>query len=425
MELLYLLIIYFEEAISDVIFYNTLKGNEGSKKAVLKRFLTYILIISLFGFICEINIESFLLLKTLHILCSLFCISFLVHSDISETITLYTLDFAIIYLIQDALALVLSLFPIDISDMRVGILANLLTIIILAIIRRYTNIRSLYNILISKKHVTRIIIVNLFLFFQIIDYYFKARKELYDINLFFIISSMLIIIVLNFLIVYEEQKVSKSNLELELSKRNSLLMNSMIAEVRRVQHQYDDRINSIASLAVVCNDIDTLKSKLLEYTDKKIIEPENYELLKLDHKLVSALLYSKANQAKDKGIKMLITINSYDLSSQANEMDLVDILSILINNMLDACVTDDPCSITIENTDDRLSITTKNIGPKLDVDLQKSLFKDGYSTKSNEDSKHGHGLYNLKKLVQQYEGSFGVYNEFVDNKTFILFKVEV
>ena len=426
MQYIFLLFIYIEETISDVIFYSTLKDiTTAGKRDFIKRAGIYIASLSIIGFFCEINIESFLLLKTLQILCSLFFISFLTQSDISTTITLYTLNFTLIYIIQDAIALLLSLLAIDVSDIRVGMAANLMTIIILILLKRYSSLKKQYEILISQKHVVRIIIVNLFLFFQIIDYYFKAQNELYNINLLFIISAILIVIVLNFVIVYEEQKIHKTTIELELTKRNSALMDNMIQEIRRVQHQYDDRINSIISLAKICEDFDTLQNSLLEYTESGAIRSANYNLLKLDMKLVAALLYTKANQAKDKGIDMTINLNSYTLCSQATEMDLVDILSILINNMFEACSKNDPCSLTLNNHNKRLIITTKNIGPELNIHLQKALFSDGYTTKNDSSRKHGHGLYNLKKIVDRYSGNFSVFNEHLDQKTYILFRVEV
>jgi len=234
---------------------------------------------------------------------------------------------------------------------------------------------------------------------------------------------------LNFLIIYEEQKLNVKEKELTLLKINSSLINDMITEIRRNQHQYDDRINSLISLASVCNDYDSLKSELLKNADIIVNNNECYDVLKLNLKLVAALIFSKINQAKASDILLELEIKNYNLTTNVPENDLIDICGILINNMIEATAPGSSCTLTIGSKENKIYIRTKNEGPKLDTELQYNLFTQGYTTKNNDpdNKKRGYGLYNLRKMILKYNGNFSVMNEYSADKlkTYIVFTVEV
>nr|MCR5701708.1 GHKL domain-containing protein [Lachnospiraceae bacterium] len=230
-------------------------------------------------------------------------------------------------------------------------------------------------------------------------------------------------------IIYEENRIFQKEKELDLTRINSALMENMINEIRRTQHQYDNRINALTSLASVCKDYDTLKNEILKNTDIMLNDNTDYDVLKLNLKLVAALIFSKINQAKESGITLSIEIKNYSLSTKVPEYDLIDIIGIMINNMLEATPDNSACTLTLNSIDDKLLIQTKNEGPKLTTELQNKLFSQGYTTKQNEtdNKKRGYGLYNLRKTVLKYGGSFSVMNEYSADrlKTYIVFTVEV
>ena len=419
---------YIEEAIANMIILSSLERiNTRQKRELFKRILMYISAYSISGFFCEMIIDSPIFLKLMHILIGLIVIALTYKSDISLTLVLYSLNYIIVYAIQEPLAFAVSFFVRDVSDYRLGLLCNLLTIIIALGIKAMVPIKKFYNLVLEQNRSNRVILINLFLLFQLIDFYYKTKETLYQMNIFYIFICVLIIAILNFLILYEENEVNKIKDELAIVKSNSNLMDNMIKEIRRTQHQYDDRINAIISLASVCEDYESLKTEMLQQAETLTKEPANYNILKINLKLIAALLFTKANQAASNGINFDIKIKKNHLTSNANEKDLLDIFSILINNMLEATPKNSHCFMIIDSSNGKTKIITSNEGPKLDEELQSLLFTDGYTTKKNQDAKHGHGLYTLRKLVLKNAGSFGVVNEYSADrlKTYIVFTVEV
>lgn len=421
---------YIAESISDLIMLTSLKDIKyKNKKQLYTKLLLFLFIFSFMGYILETNITSFSLLKVLQIFLNIVLILMLFKTKILETILLFGINFALIYLIQEPIVFSFHFFVNDISDYRFGILGNLFTIIILFIIKKLTPIKKIYETFISQKYAFKIIIINLFIIFQIEDYYYKAQSEIYNMNMMFFIICVLIIAILNFIIIYEEKIVFQKEKELNSTRINSALMENMIAEIRRYQHQYDNRINALISLANVCSDYDSLKNEILKCSETIITNNTDYDVLKLNLKLVAALIFSKNNLAKESNILFSVKINNYDLRTNVPEYDLIDILGIMINNMLEATNENSSCTLMLDSKYNKVIFKTKNEGPKLTSELQNNLFTQGYTTKSseNDNKKHGYGLYNLRKIVLKYKGNFSVMNEYSADrlKTYIVFTVEV
>ena len=111
---------------------------------------------------------------------------------------------------------------------------------------------------------------------------------------------------------------------------------------------------------------------------------------------------------------MNVDIENYELETSLKENELVDLFGILIDNMLEGSPKLSECYLTINSKDQKLMVTTRNEGPKLTYQLQEKLFSKGYTTKQSYGIKkrRGFGLYNLSKLVEEYNGTYYVINEY-------------
>ncbi len=418
---------YIEEYIIYIILYSALIGvRTTEEKKGFKKIMLYFAFFPLLSLLTELGVDSFAIQKLVLLFIEISSIIFLYHPGISETISLYIVNYTFIYAIQEGISFFSHHFIDNIEDYRFGLLANLITIVIVYIISRCINLYSLFHYLSKEHNPVKLIVINAFLLLQIVDYYYKVRPDIYNMNIVFIGTCIIIVIILNFLIFFEENRIIQKDMLLKNARLNSLLMQDMITEIRRTQHQYDNRLNSIIALANVCDDFETLRKELQSYSTKLATETNNHDILKLNYKLVAALIFSKTNEAKavDKTIKT--HIYNYNLTTQVSEYELVDILGIMINNMLDAIPSGSECELNIRCDSNKVVITTKNEGPKITPSLQKKLFSRGYTTK-NEKSTHGFGLYNLRKIVLEHDGSFMAMNEYSADKqkTYIVFTVEV
>ena len=116
------------------------------------------------------------------------------------------------------------------------------------------------------------------------------------------------------------------------------------------------------------------------------------------------------------------------MNTKAKEPDIVEILGVLMDNMIEASDNKGKCELILDSYDNHLEIVTINKGPKLTSDIQKNLFKRGYSTKTNTgNSQRGYGLYALSEIVKKYDGRVYVDNEYSPdgNTTYITFKIVI
>ncbi len=425
-----LLINYIEETISMLMIYTSFKALSYKKNDIrCKNILLYIAFIILLGYTSEMLIESYALLKTAQVFLDIFGIWILFGTEILETVTLYMMGFTALYVIQEPIAFISNILSINTDDKTFGIIANFITLLIIIILRALLPTRHLYQRFNSEHKLLKILLINLFILVQIVDYYYKVKPDVYNASALFIVVSMLVVILLNYLVIYEEQKISQKDIELKNAEKNARLMDNMITEIRRTQHQYDNRINAMISLTKVCDSLESLKLELLKYSETLMNEDSHYDVLRLNYKIIAALIFSKINEAKESSITLNIEIYKYNLSSCMPEHILADILGIMLNNMIEATNQGSLCSLTLDSYNNRTVFKSKNEGPKLDADLQSKLFSKGYTTKASSDTneKHGYGLYNLRKMVLEYGGSFSVYNEYSADrlKTYIVFMVEV
>ncbi len=418
---------YIEEYILYIVLYSALLGiGFKSEHFRFRKLIIYIIIFPLLGLIAELIIDSFALQKLTLLIIEIISIIYMYNPRISDIISLYIINYTLTYIIQEIIAFTAHLFTSNIDNYRFGLLANLLTIILVYILTKLINLHPFFHYLTKENNPLKLIVINAFAFLQIIDYYYKVKPDIYNMNIIFIGICVLIVITLNLLIAYEEQRLLQKEILLKNTEFNSSLMQEMITEIRRTQHQYEDRLNSIISLVNVCLDYDTLKEELLKYSDKLTIITNEYDILKLNYKLLAALIFSKINEAKSINKHLNVTITNYNITTKVSENELVDILSIMINNMLDATPTNEACEVTLGSKNSRIIIKTKNEGPKITPTLQEKLFTKGYTTKEDIKS-HGFGLYNLKKIILNYDGYFMVMNEYSPDKkkTYIVFTVEV
>ncbi|MCR5148754.1 MAG: GHKL domain-containing protein, partial [Eubacterium sp.] len=311
-------------------------------------------------------------------------------------------------------------------------LGNLITIILIIILCKILNPKKIFNMFIKNKTSLRIVLVNLFLFFTFEDFIFKMYTQNYKSNITIILTLALLIILINYVIIFEEYRLSQKENDLIKFKKETVLLNELIAQVRSKQHEYDNRIATITSLPSVYKDYNSLSDAINSYSQFIQTDTQVIDILQLDNKLVAAFLFYQYKQAQRESKSMHVKICVPTLHSLIPEPTLVDIISILTTNMVEAIDPGDECELRIDCRNNHVIIETVNKGPLLDSNIQQNLFTQGYSTKrihqTNDNiSQRGYGLYNLKRIVSRYHGSYEVYNEInrTTGNTNIIFHIEV
>ncbi|SEF83512.1 Histidine kinase-, DNA gyrase B-, and HSP90-like ATPase [Eubacterium ruminantium] len=424
---------YIEEKIQDILLIHFCNGISFKKKS--KRFTkltVLILISSLISTIMELNINNYFILRLLQITLGMLIIFIISAKRLSIIITIYFFSYLISIVIQYAIVFFFNMIFDDFSDYRIGLLGNLITIILIIILGKILNPKKIFNMFIKNKTSLRIVLVNLFLFFTFEDFIFKMYTQNYKSNITIILTSALLIILINYVIIFEEYRLSQKENDLIKFKNETVLLNELITQVRSKQHEYDNRIATITSLPSVYKDYNSLSDAINSYSQFIQTDTQVIDILQLDNKLVAAFLFYQYKQAQRESKSMHVKICVPTLHSLIPEPKLVDIISILTTNMVEAIDPGDECELRIDCRNNHVIIETVNKGPLLDSNIQQNLFTQGYSTKrihqTNDNiSQRGYGLYNLKRIVSRYHGSYEVYNEInrTTGNTNIIFHIEV
>jgi sensor histidine kinase YesM len=171
-------------------------------------------------------------------------------------------------------------------------------------------------------------------------------------------------------------------------------------ELRSQRHDFSNHLNTMMGLAYMDKNQD-----LKDYLQGLIgdVNELNKEFI-TSNPVINGLLGIKVQEAKELGIKFDLEV-MYPDSSNIRENDLVAILGNLIDNAIEASskTEEKEVNFKLAYKNNRTTIHIKNSKDSA-VDI-KSIGKVGFTTK--EDSQlHGFGIYNVKKIVNEYEGMY-------------------
>lgn len=208
-----------------------------------------------------------------------------------------------------------------------------------------------------------------------------------------------------------------------------LIIEELIDQVRMRQHDYSNELQAISMLPISYTDYESLSAALAKELDTSCSDHviKNSYLLKINMKLIAGFLFSKMNLAQERDIDLNINVKNSTLTSKAAEFELLDTMSILVDNAFDATEDGGHIEIVIDSDGTKTSIETLNAGPTLTATMRRDFFTKGYSTKPPRDGRYsrGIGLYKLKQLTKKYDGEILLDNQTVDGQTCIHFLVRL
>ena len=301
--------------------------------------------------------------------------------------------------------------------------------IIAILLYKFSHIDKLYEALVVKNQVSRNIIIGIFvLMFVMIIYQRISVKDFLNVFATFTISIILILILYagmykNYMSLKESQK------QLQSYEQYLPIIEDLIDQVRMRQHDYNNELQAISMLPISYTDYDSLTAALSKELDTSCNDHviKNSYLLKINMKLIAGFLFSKMNLANERNIDIQIDVKNSTLTSKAEEFELLDIMSILVDNAFDATCDGGWIKVIINSDETTTTVETLNAGQKLTAEMRKNFFTKGYTTKPLKDGTYsrGIGLYKLKQLVSKYHGDILLDNQILDGQNCIHFKVSL
>ncbi|MBU5675011.1 GHKL domain-containing protein [Alkaliphilus sp. MSJ-5] len=196
----------------------------------------------------------------------------------------------------------------------------------------------------------------------------------------------------------------------------------MIHEVRQKQHDFKNHLNVLYGLAQTEDDRQA-KLEAKQYIESIIDRIKcTDQLLNIKDQVLSAIIYSKKALAEEKEICFEVEFQGEIPEYPMEKYELVELLGNLLDNAIEATESnnnEDNSKIVLalgKEEEFKLIEVRNNAGTLKGRDIDK-IFERSFSTKKG---KHrGYGLYNVKRIVNYYNGTI----ELSFDDSYIVFKI--
>ncbi len=311
------------------------------------------------------------------------------------------------------------------------LLGSISTLVLLMLVCFIAPCAMLYQKILTGGFLLKFFVLNTTLGMLLKTLFYKFHMtDIYEfVNLLF--ASLFIILSVNICIFYYENQLREKQKALITYEKNKPILETLIDDIRSSQHEYVNRLQSIAALVNVCHDYDSLRESLIKYTKKYNTVHKCYPLLSLNMPLVTSTLYNLTAMAEKKGINILYDIPSPKLTCRVSEHIIGDFLHILTQNAIEATLPGEYIYITLANQEEAFYFEVQN--PVDHYILQEEFnrfFQKGYSTKTNESHPkpefavpHGYGLSELLSRVNKLGGMVSADCVFHENKNWAIFSL--
>ena len=312
------------------------------------------------------------------------------------------------------------------------LLANVFCLFFAMFLCRIINFKRFSDFFIKRNKLIAGVIILVFCGFGISAYQMKYQKEVTAE----VYNQMIYFVLILLFTIYEWQKtrldVEKKKTQLEMNSLYYDAYDQLILLIRERQHDMKNHINAILSMIYTTDNYEELAVKQKEYCDLVMEQSEKTRLvLSVGNPLISGFLYSKIQEAEKKDIEIDYKIAMQKTASSIPEYELIEMLSILMDNAIEALskeiATADNSSfkgihLSIQETESELELMVANTSKYYEDDMTEHFFESGYSSKGKG---RGIGLSKLKRMVHEKQGDIVVSNEMWEGRNYLTFVVRM
>lgn len=216
-------------------------------------------------------------------------------------------------------------------------------------------------------------------------------------------------------------KAKEAEAELRLHKLYESSFRELIDEIRARQHEFDNHINTIYSQHRLYKSYDELVAAQKEYCGE-IMEDNRYnKILSKGNPVILCFLYSQFSEMEKRGIDVIYQINIGNLDCGMPVHKMVELLGNLIKNAMEAVQKRDRYKVFVMmlEENDSIQIEVSNESEVIEEKRIRDFFAKGYSEKGQ---KRGYGLYNVKRICEEYDVAITCRNEIREDQNWFVFK---
>lgn len=416
MEFYESVVLTFFDAVMTLLFVHNIKKNLENK---LVNKILFIMINGVTISLLSIQIDNRILSNilctiTLYIILSVYLYIAGSKKHISNILVYFAITILII-IVQLIVVLSMNIFLGSIEySFTNGLIAQFIGLVIVLIVTRFVPLSHI-DILIEDKNTSfRIIISLIFILYYSLTILWLLVNN-YTEMIFFGVMVVLIFAMTIMTIILREGYLSSVYQEkLSLQETYFPIIDDMIQEIRNRQHDYHNQVQTILAMK---RDTSQSDEAINDYAINIIDHSNSTILTRLENRIIAAFLYSKINEAYQKGIDVTVDIIRFSNNSTYETYQLIEMYGILLDNAIEA-IKDKPDFNEIEvklDYKDKMNVfEVRNDYEYISISEINNFFKNGYTMKQGK--KRGIGLYKIKKMVKKNDGFISFFYDTEMNK---------
>lgn len=241
-----------------------------------------------------------------------------------------------------------------------------------------------------------------------------------------VVGSLGLIVLFNSVVIWVQSKQLQRKKRIMISEQYLPMIEELIIDVRARQHEFDNKLTAIFSILEDATEIEEAKRKIAAYTKNVLLDNTTREILRCENRIIAGVIYSKVQSAKDKKIEIVVDNQATFCNIVTPEYEIVEVIGILIDNAIEASKAQDIIYIEMKREQQHFQFVIYNPSPSIAPIQFMNMFEKGYSTKqSSHEKRRGYGLYNVKKIMEQYNGKILTKNVEKNDKNYIMIGIEL
>lgn len=340
----------------------------------------------------------------------LLCIMVISLFNISAKDTIF--QFSIVFIIVSTIQLVLTYLLTWFSDtvhysFVNGLIVNIATLAGCMIIHKYSTINKIYKDLHRYRNYGITILLNIAGVILLLLHMWQVGKDFVAEHILYLVFAVILWEGLNIFFLYQSILIHQQQKIICAHERYIPYLKNMVNEVREKQHDFKNHLNALYGMIQV-EDAPQAKKEMQQYLELLIEEIKSTDrLLNIKDPVLSAIIYSKKSLATEKGIIFEVEFHGEIPVYPLEKHELVELLGNLLDNAIEAIENShghEPRVVLILGTEENSKmIEVGNTGDVIPEKAIDRIFERGFSTKKGK--LRGYGLYNVKKIVDHYNGT--------------------
>ncbi len=203
---------------------------------------------------------------------------------------------------------------------------------------------------------------------------------------------------------------------------------AVIDSLRAQNHEFMNKLHTLGGLIQLGN-----YEEALNYIDMLSIRSKELQHILVQHiqnKKVAGIILAKYNKFVENKLEFRLDKASKlsSLPKNVSEEIVCSIIGNLLDNSFEAIINHSKSDqgfveLFVQSNEEGFELQITNNGPRISEDVQKEMFKKGYTTKNNRSSKNGQGLYIIHQEIIRLNGE--IYSENLMNQEGVSWYVKI